>query len=125
MEYNLDKFLECEQNDIALFGDKTTNTAGSSAIKTGITTSFAGGQEEALVEWAIYHHIVGFDHVWLHVNEPWEDGKDLPSLDFVTFIPAFNNKVQDFMRKANSTIRVFRLHTTGVFHVAPQKHALW
>jgi hypothetical protein len=122
VEYNLNKFLECEQKDIALFGD-TRNNTGSRSIKTGITTSFAGDRQEAL-EWAVYHHLVGFDHVWIYVNEPWEDGKDIPSLDFVTFIP-FNNRVQDFMYRKNNTIGVFNLPVTEVFRVASQNDALW
>ena len=52
--------------------------------------------------------MVGFEHVWIYISEPWEDEKNLPSLDFVTFIP-YNNRVQDFMYRANGTIGVFNL----------------
>ena len=68
--------------------------------------------------------MVGFDHVWMYVNEPWEYGKDVPSLDFVTFIP-YNNKVQDFTGKPNSTIQVNNIPYTEVFRVASQNDALW
>jgi len=122
VEYNLEKFLECEQKDIALFANTSSIMTGSRSIKTGITATFAGGREEAL-EWAIYHHMIGFDHVWIYVNEPWDDGKGIQSLDFVTFIP-YSTKVQDFWDKTTK-IQVYNTPPEEVFRVASQNDALW
>jgi hypothetical protein len=120
VEYKLDKFLECEQKDIAWFAE-TRNRAGARPIKTGITTTFSGGREEAL-EWAVYHHLIGFDHVWMYVNEPWENGKDLPqSLDFLTFIP-YNIKASYF--KGN-IVAYMSTPFADVFRTASQNDALW
>ena len=123
VECNLEKFLEYEQNDIALFANTSTIMPGSRSTKRGITACFAGEREEAL-EWAIYHHMIGFDHVWIYqyVNEQWKDGKDLSSLDFVTFIP-YSTKVQDFWAKAN--ISAYGIPPFDVFRVAFQNDALW
>lgn len=122
VEYNLEKFLECEQKDIALFANTSTIMTESRSIKTGITACFAGEREQAL-EWAIYHHMIGFDHVWIYVNAPWGDGKGLQSLDFVTFIP-YSTKVQDFKDKADMIFGQ-KLAPTDVFRVASQNDALW
>ena len=120
VEYKLNKFLECEQNDIAWFAE-TRNRAGTRPIKTGITTSFSGGREEAL-EWAVYCHLIGFDHVWIYVNELWEDGNDFPqSVDVLTFIP-YNIKASNFKGNVHAYMSI---PFSEVFCSASQNDALW
>jgi hypothetical protein len=117
--YNVEIFLECEKKDIAAFADRT----GPRSIKTGITTAFAGNRIKAL-EWAIYHHLLGFDHVWMYVNEPWEDGKDLPSTDFLTFIP-YNNHLKDIYVGANISMTNMIAQWSEVFRANAQNDALY
>jgi Glycosyltransferase family 92 len=40
----------------------------------------------ALGEWIEYHYMVGFDHIWLYINEPWSLDY-LPQRPYVTYIP--------------------------------------
>jgi len=117
VDYNVEKFAECEEIDTALFADRNE----SHPITTGVTATFSGGREEAL-EWAAYHHLIGFDHVWIYVNEPWDDGKDLPSTNFVTFIP-YNTKISDFWKRA--IIMLVKMFSMDVFRVSSQNDALW
>jgi len=67
-------------------------------------------------------YLIGFDHAWIYVNEPWDDGKDLPqSVDILTFIP-YNIKASNF--KGN-----IRAHMStpfaDVFRIVSQNDALW
>jgi len=119
VEYNIEKFSECEQKDIAAFADRT----GSRSIKTGITATFAGQRDGAL-EWAIYHHLLGFDHIWIYVNEPWENGHNLFSTDFLTFIP-YNNHAKDMYQAANVSMEDMRMHPLEVFRLASHNDALY
>jgi len=117
--YNVEKFSECEQKDIAAYADRT----GSRSIKTGITATFSGQRDNAL-EWAIYHHLLGFDHIWIYVNEPWDDGKDLHSADFLTFIP-YNNHAKDIYVGANVSTAGMLTQWMEVFRDASQNDALY
>jgi hypothetical protein len=44
VDYNVEKFAECEEIDTALFADRNE----SHPITTGVTATFSGGREEAL-----------------------------------------------------------------------------
>lgn len=111
--YDLKKLLECEKKDIDLFSTKV------GTAKTGITVTFKGDRERAL-EWATYHHILGFDHVWVYVNEAWNDGKDFPLRDYVTWIP-YNHNIQNY----NTTYKKMPGHPMEQFRIASQNEALW
>ena len=81
---------------------------------------FCGERKEAL-EWAIYHHnMIGFDHIWIFVNNHGITEKIYRH--FVTFIP-YSTKVQDFWAKAN--ISVYGIPPFDVFRVAYQNDVLW
>jgi len=118
VDYNVEKFAECEEKDTALFAPDRNE---SHPITTGVTATFSGGREEAL-EWAAYHHLIGFDHVWMYVNEPWDAGKDIPSTNFVTFIP-YNTKINYFRKRA--TIQLKNIAPMEAFRISSQNDALW
>jgi len=82
------------------------------------------GQRDKALEWAIYHHLLGFDHIWIYVNEPWEDGKGLHSTDFLTFIP-YNNHAKDIYVGANVSTAGMLVPWVEVFRVASQNDALY
>lgn len=92
-------------------------------IKVGITTTFSGVREK-LLEWITYHSIIGFDHIWIYINEPWLNGTGLPlEMPGVTFIP-YDNKIQnhwkDFKRKGK-----VRTSTFDTWRGNTQVDALW
>jgi hypothetical protein len=111
--FDMKKLLECEKKDIEFHSNFATG------MKIGITTTFKGDRERAF-EWAAYHHILGFDHVWVYVNEPWNDGKDLPIRDYVTWIP-YNHNILHY----NTTYRKMPGHPMEMFRIASQNDALW
>lgn len=119
--YSVKKLLECERKDIDLFstsGTSSSRVAGT--MKTGISVTFKGDRERAL-EWATYHHLLGFDHVWMYVNEPWKDGKDFPfNRDYVTWIP-YNHNIQNY----NTRYKKMPGHPMEQFRIASQNEALW
>lgn len=96
--FDMQTFEECERKDIEFFahlsptaaeeggGDLEKNGDPHQDGKIGIVAVFNGGRKNAL-EWAVYHHIIGVDHIFLYVNEDWDDGKDLVHRDYITWIP--------------------------------------
>mmetsp|Transcript_1878 Transcript_1878/g.3402 ORF Transcript_1878/g.3402 Transcript_1878/m.3402 type:complete len:510 (-) Transcript_1878:2414-3943(-) len=112
--YDMKKFMECEKQDIDLFPNKVGK------IKTGISVTFKGDRERAF-EWATYHHILGFDHVWIYVNEPWNHGKDFPPREYITWIP-YNHNLQNYNI---TTYKKMAGHPMEQFRIASQNEALW
>ena len=58
------------------------------------------------------------------MNEPWEDGKDLPSTDFLTFIP-YNNHLKDIYVGANISMTNMIAQWSEVFRANAQNDALY
>jgi Domain of unknown function. len=120
VSYNVTLFDECERLDQQYFSNLPNNLNN---IRIGMTTSFKGNRNRAL-EWATYHHhIIGIDHIWIYVNEPWDDGtrigNNLPFREYITWIP-FNFSIAHghFKRKHNYI-------PTEHFRIASQNDALW
>jgi len=78
--YNITKIDQCEREDIRQHEGRGLRPT------IGIHAVFIGDRHKAL-EWAAYHHLIGFDHVWLYVNDDWNHGKDLVHRDYITWIP--------------------------------------
>mmetsp|Transcript_2728 Transcript_2728/g.5090 ORF Transcript_2728/g.5090 Transcript_2728/m.5090 type:complete len:477 (+) Transcript_2728:320-1750(+) len=125
--YNMTLFDECERHDIkehtrvqVLNQNNSTKTT-----KAGITVTFAGSRKKIL-EWATYHHIIGFDHIWIYVNDNWngdgmeKDDKYKVSRDYITWIP-WNYNIYHYKRPLE------RKHCTfiDIFRVSSQNDALW
>lgn len=105
--FDMKAFEDCERKDIKAFDHLSGNA------KTGIVAVFTGNRKEAF-EWAVYHHTIGFDHVFLYVNEDWDHGKDLVHRDYITWIP-YNFRLQqqgsiswEYFREAGMTDMVWR-----------------
>lgn len=85
MEFSFDMqaFETCERKDIESFSHLSDENKN---VKIGIVAVFTGNRKEAF-EWAVYHHTIGVDHIFLYVNEDWDEGKDLFHRDYITWIP--------------------------------------
>jgi hypothetical protein len=110
----LGKMDECERLDISYFkqiNQKTTDTnADERNVKIGAAIVIRGylhadskdrewrdnhaegrGQAKSMreqaIEYAEYHHLLGVDHVWIYINEAWDNGRDLPHRDYITWVP--------------------------------------
>jgi hypothetical protein len=38
-------------------------------------------------QWVEYHHLIGVDHLWVYINEPWNTSWSLPQRPYVTYVP--------------------------------------
>ena len=102
--YNMNVFDDCERKDIEeMFVKKTMHISRNSSLslpndmKIGITAMFHRERRKAM-EWAAYHHAIGVDHIWLYVNEDWDNARDLPQRDYVTWVP-WNFHLSNEVRK--------------------------
>ena len=110
--YETELFDECERKDIEHFSN-------SKNVKIGITATVKGNRTKAL-EWAAYHHIIGVDHIWIYINEDWNNATDIVHRDYITWIP-YNFNIQ-YTHEYNKA-RAFTPHE--VFRIASQNDALW
>lgn len=102
--YNTKIFDKCEREDIR------HHEGQGLGGKTGVHAVFIGDRQKAF-EWAAYHHLIGFDHVWLYVNDDWNNGKGLIHRDYITWIPYnFNLFRYEYSRmRGNNPMDVFRV----------------
>ena len=66
------------------------------------------------LQWAEYHHLIGADHIWIYVNEDWNDAQDLPQREYISWIPFSHNlyNYKNFTRPHHdSPIEFFRMAT--------------
>lgn len=67
----------------------TSSTMDSTKVlKIGVTACFIADRAKAM-QWEAYHYTIGVDHIlWLlYVNEDWDDARDLPQRDYITWVP--------------------------------------
>jgi len=95
-----------------------SNNTFSSKIRAGIHAVFVGDRQKAF-HWAAYHHLIGFEHVWLYVNDDWDDAKGLIHADYITWIP-FKFRINDY-----HYVRKRKFNPMDVFRVVGQNDALW
>ena len=111
VSYDLSMHDECERKDIEYM-------AHLDSPKIGITAAFKGNRKKA-AEWAAYHHLIGFDHIWLYVNDDWDDGKDLLERDYITWIP------YNFHVESNGENKRHHFTPWEFFRIASMNDALW
>lgn len=117
--YDTVLFEECERKDIRYFSN---NNNVDKKIKMGVQTSAKGDRDMTLV-WAVYHHLIGFDHIWIYVNEDWNNATDLVHRDYITWIPfRFNIAEEDLY---NITRKDHGYYPTEIMRVSAQNDALW
>ena len=122
--YETELFDECERKDIEHFSPPNRQGSGSGSdsevkISIGMTATVKGNRTKAL-EWAAYHHIIGVDHIWIYINEDWNNATDIVHRDYITWIP-YNFNIQ-YTHEYNKA-RAFTPHE--VFRIASQNDALW
>jgi hypothetical protein len=133
--YNMTMFVECERLDIQAHDEKLFSSSLLSSsvvpsnhsdddtkndtIKVGITATFMGSRKTAL-EWAIYHYLIGFDHIWIYINDEWNDGQDLPVRDYITWIP-WNYNTHHYNKTLEKKYCAFH----EIFRPPSQNDALW
>jgi hypothetical protein len=138
----LGKMVECEKLDISSFEQMNPKTTDTNADERDVSIGAAiiirsylqpwnkgkewrGGQaktmREQAIEYAEYHHLLGVDHVWIYMNEAWDDGRDLPHRDYITWIPfdwnVYNHKKFSKFPNDHSYYNLYR--------VAGQTDAIW
>ncbi|GFH61179.1 hypothetical protein CTEN210_17655 [Chaetoceros tenuissimus] len=119
IKYDVKKLVEVEQADIKL----SSLLQSKKDIKVGLSATFDGGRDK-LLEWVTYHLLIGFDHIWLYVNEPWNNGINLPlEIAGVTFIP-YDNKIQNHWNDMK-TMGFLRTMTMDTWRANSQNDALW
>ena len=111
--YETELFDECERKDIQHFSNSHHD------IKIGLTATFKGNRTKAL-EWAAYHHLIGFDHIWIYVNEDWNNTTKIVHRDYITWIPYKFNIVDTPHYNKPRAFTPFE-----IFRIASQNDALW
>lgn len=83
--FNLDVLLNCWHHEKKFLEElKSSKNIESAAIAV-----YKGRSKRAL-EWAVYHNLIGFDHIFLYVNQPWANEEDFKE-NFITWIPFSTN----------------------------------
>ena len=100
-KYELTPILKCDRLELAHSPSK------KKAVKFGACLKFRGdGDRKLIPQWIEYHRLIGIQHFWVFVNEPF-DLKRLPVVpDDVTFIP-YNYTWRDHGMN-HSTFRAYR-----------------
>lgn len=82
--YDVTNHLDCQYQE-NMFLDAFRNERN---ITNGVIAVFNGNENrERALEWATYHNLVGFDHIFLYFNEPWNNGMDEYKRDYITWVP--------------------------------------
>ena len=136
---NLKKLDECERTDIASFEqlekgkERPVKIGATITIRSSLSAKIEwGNARQHAVEWAEYHHLIGVDHMWIYINEAWNDGMGLPYRDYITWIPYnwcmynYNNftrfpddpSYMELFRGTSQTDAVWRARRTGMDWIA-------
>merc|ERR1711966_248671 len=112
--YDMTVFDECERKDIEMFKERLPSKVMKPRI--GVATLLQRDTAKAL-QWAAYNHAIGVDHIWMYLNEDWNNATDLPQRDYITWIP-WNYRVSNRFRRQSygGWVR---------FQAASQTDALW
>jgi len=114
--YDVKKMFECEKIEIENFPQSPAR------VKIGGTATVKGGKKirQLALQWAEYHHLLGIDHLWIYINEEWNDGRYLPKRKYITWVP-FNFGLHNYENFTNPH------HDSPMefFRVASQNDALW
>ena len=110
--YETELFDECERKDIQ-------HSNSHHDIKIGLTATVKGNRTKAL-EWAAYHHLIGFDHIWIYINEDWNNATKIVHRDYITWIPYKFNIVDTPHYDKPRAFTPFE-----IFRIASQNDALW
>ena len=105
------KFDECERMHIAYFKllqglrGRPAKVGLTATIRSEIFQDFDGKDKgksdkwkkmrQATIQWATYHHLLGVEHIWIYINEPWYNGMDMPYRDYITWIP-YNMNIYNY-----------------------------
>jgi Glycosyltransferase family 92 len=95
--YDLRLFASCDevraseeqvilQQQLHEKNNQTINNNTNNHVMHACTQTMGNFSRLALAEWIEYHHLVGFDHIWVYINEPWSTDH-LPQRSYVTYIP--------------------------------------
>lgn len=83
--YNVRQFIECEELEQAPQKDAKF---GACTMIRRAPPSHWRDQKLSLLDWIKHHHLLGVQHFWVYVNEPWEGLQEyLPQLPYVSYIP--------------------------------------
>jgi hypothetical protein len=95
-EYDLRPFLKCDRLE--------QRSPPPPDVKVGACVRVRG-DHEALRQWIEYHRLIGMQHFWIFLNEPF-DIHDLPNASDVTYIP-YNYVWRDHWgaQRGNTTFR--------------------
>ncbi|KAL7569039.1 hypothetical protein ACA910_021319 [Epithemia clementina (nom. ined.)] len=97
--YDTRPYQTCNDLDINEFKNKHKKRSRNK-VKLGACAIIRGSySRHYLLEWIAYHKVLGLEHFWVYVNEPWNT-TGLPHLDYVTYVP-FNFYLNDHILHAN------------------------
>ncbi|KAL7569037.1 hypothetical protein ACA910_021318 [Epithemia clementina (nom. ined.)] len=82
--YDIRPYKTCNDWETKEFQDKVSFKGN---IQFGACQIVRGRKSrQNLHEWIAYHHLLGFQHILIYLNQPW-NLEGLPQLDYVTYIP--------------------------------------
>ena len=103
VSYNLEPLLHCDriekQQEAKLIQEKK--------IKLGACLRFSGDSRPQVLQWIIYHRMIGFDKFWVFLNEPMQRPlafQGLPLWEDVTYIP-YNYNWAEHRNKTRTSFR--------------------
>ena len=82
--YDMTVFDECERKDIEMFKERLLSKVMKPKI--AVATLLQRDTAKAL-QWAAYNHAIGVNHIWMYLNEDWDNVADLPQRVYITWIP--------------------------------------
>ena len=104
--FNLNELLKCWHSEKEYLDElKSTKNIKYAAV------AVYNGRTKRAFEWAVYHNLIGFDHIFIYVNQAWENNEDLGE-NFITWIPFSAN-----IGNGRNLWEVFRMAgMTDAFH---------
>ena len=116
ISYDVEKLDECERKDITHFSQRR-----GANIKIGATTSIKKSNISHVLQWAEYHHLIGVDHIWIYVNEPFnQSGVAFPKRKYISWIP-YNLNIYNYkFPRLGASIQY-----SEIFRIAAQTDAIW
>jgi hypothetical protein len=89
--YDVRPLLACEELETTEHMEEQTPHA-----KIGACVHFRGDWcRKVMGQWIEYHRLIGIQHFWIYVNEPWDNLRHLPQRPYVTYVPYDYNDYWD------------------------------
>ena len=100
VKYDISTLLQCDQLEEDEFFNSMTSTflssSSSTSMKIGACTMIQGTESrQQVLQWVEFHRMIGIDHFWVFINEPFSYEYLPQNLPYVKYVP-FNFDIKPY-----------------------------